>query len=134
METNSQILSELQAQTQLLRLIVWAGGAIAVALLVRLAMAAYSTWHQMRREGFSSIAGPAYMARRFDQLDQMCQERIAEHPSDPYPHFYLGLSLFEQGRLNESVPHFERAQELSPAWGPQIQAYLQRIREANVIS
>ena len=131
MDTNSQLLSALEDQRHLLQQLVWIGAAIAVAAFARLALAIYSTRHEMRRQGFDSIAGPAYMERRFDQLAQMCHERIAAHPLDPYPHYYLGLCLFDQGKLSESVPHLERALELSPTWRPQIQAYLRRVREAS---
>jgi len=131
MDTNSQVLLELSIQRDLLQQLVWLGWVIAIAAVARVVIAALSTWNQRRREGFAFIAAPAYMERRFDQLTQMCHERLATQPSDPYPHFYLGLVLFEQGQLQESVPHFERALNLSPAWGPQIQPYLQRARDGN---
>jgi tetratricopeptide (TPR) repeat protein len=131
MDINSQTLSALEDQRHLLQLLVWIGAAIAVAAFARLALAVYSTRRQMRSEGFSSIAAPLYMERRFDQLAQICRERIAAQPLDPNPHYYLGLCFFEQGQLGESAPHFERALELSPTWGPQVQPYLQRVRGAN---
>lgn len=132
MDTESQILTALAEQQRLLQQLVWIGVVIALVAVARLAMAAFATKRQLRQEGFSALAAPLYMKQRFEELWELCRERVASHPSDPSAHWFMGLVRFEQGRFEEAVPHFERAQELAPTWGPQVEAYLSRIRTRNV--
>jgi cytochrome c-type biogenesis protein CcmH/NrfG len=132
MDTESQILAALAEQQRLLQQLVWIGAVIALAAVARLVMTFFANRRQLRQEGFSALASPLYMERRFEELWELCRERVASHPSEPSAHWFMGLVRFEQARFEEAVPHFERAQELAPTWGPQVEAYLQRIRQRNV--
>lgn len=132
MDTESQVLAALNEQHRLLQQLVWIGIAIALAAFARLALAFFNSRRQIRQEGFGAFATPLYMERRFDEVLDLCRERLAAHPSDPYPHWFMGLVHFDQGQLQEAAPHFERALVLAPSWGPQIRPYLRRIRETNV--
>jgi Flp pilus assembly protein TadD len=130
MDTESQILGALNEQQHLLQQLVWIGITIALAALARLAIAIAVTRRQFRQEGFTALATPLYMERRYDDILAMCRKRLVSTPSDPSPHWFMGLVHFDQGRLQEATPHFERALELAPTWGPQVRAYLRRIRDA----
>ncbi len=51
---------------------------------------------------------------------------IEEHPDDPYFHELKGQMLFEQGRLQDGLPHLETATRLLPE-SPQIKLLLSQV-------
>jgi adenylate cyclase len=50
----------------------------------------------------------------FSLGDRELRRAIELSPSLPLAHFYLGISLVRQGRLDESVEEFQKARELDP--------------------
>lgn len=64
----------------------------------------------------------ANMERALPLIDGL----IEEHPEDPYFQELKGQMLFEQGRLQESLPHLETAARLLPD-SPQIRLLLARV-------
>ncbi len=63
------------------------------------------------------------LARALPAIDEL----IAEHPNDPYFHELRGQMLFENGRINEALPAYEKALQLSPR-SPLLQRELARVK------
>jgi predicted Zn-dependent protease len=55
-----------------------------------------------------------YRTADMDRALPLVDGLIDEHPDDPYFHELKGQMLFEQGRLQESLPHLETAAKLLP--------------------
>ena len=55
-----------------------------------------------------------YRDARIDEALRLMDELLKQSPDDPYFHELRGQILFENGRLNEALPAYERAVKLRP--------------------
>ena len=77
-------------------------------------------------EGRYAHAIAYYRDANMDRALPLVDGLIEEYPEDPYFQELKGQMLFEQGRLQESLPHLETAARLLPD-SPQIKLLLSRV-------
>jgi hypothetical protein len=129
MDTDPQVLTNLQEIRSLLQALVTIGIVIAAAVVIRVLLVMYSTWRQIQKEGFEDKASALYRDGRLDDLVQACHERAALHSADPYPHYYLGIVEFDRGHDAPARAHFDKTLALAPTWRSHVASYLERLNE-----
>jgi hypothetical protein len=129
MEPNSQTLTSLEEIRGLLQALVTIGIVIAVAVVIRVLLAVYTMYRQIRREGFEDKAAGLYRDGKMDELVQLCNERVALHSGDPYPHYYLGIVDFDRGNDAQARAHFDKTLAIAPTWRSHVGNYLERLDE-----
>ena len=129
MEASPQVLARLEEIRGLLQTLVTIGIVIAIAVIIRTMLVWYSTWREIRKEGFEGKASALYRDGKLDELVQLCKERAAFHAGDPYSHYYLGIVEFDRGNDAEARAHFDKTVALAPTWRSHVANYLEKIRE-----
>ena len=120
-DINPQVLPELE---KLRHTNQWIAGMVAVLLVITIYLVS-----ELPRRTFSPWSNVSQAMRQYDYkraLD-LAKQIAAEHPSDYYPHEYLGNIYLEMGDLVHAESEYSRAYELSP---PQyLQEKLRAVRQ-----
>ena len=59
------------------------------------------------------VADTLYFCRRYEETIEQCRLMLSHHPNHYFAHFYLGMSLVAQGKLNEAIESLEIANRLA---------------------
>jgi hypothetical protein len=127
--TDPQVLTSLEDIRGLLQTLVTIGIVIAVVVVIRTSLVGYSTWREIRKEGFEVEASALYRKGKLDELVQACKERADIHSGDPYPHYYLGIVEFDRANYPQARAHFDKTVAIAPTWRSHVENYLELIRE-----